>query len=279
MPKKLTVNKNPEKREITGGQSAAQLGNQIRDLKSRVPDLIPIESIPIMEVFKDLFPMKSQNREAIAESIQKNGFDPKKAVLIGNFPDGSRSLVDGYTRRAGSLDAALTDIYAWNQDFESIDAAIDWALHEQLDRRNLSESETYEFVLKIDQVKGKGRKTNEYRGKSAIKTAELVGTSPRKVERIRTVEKLATPEQKKAIHNGEKSVYRVYQEIKENAPNGANSPKPEKNWIVEVRGSSVVLDRKGEILPLVNFTSMETLYGAPSGKIRAVVEKYLEKVL
>jgi len=279
MSKGLSVNKHPGKREITGGQSLKQLGNQIRELKSHVPDLIPIDSIPVMEVFQNLFPMKDQNRQAIAESIRTNGFDPKKAVLIGCFPDGSRSLVDGYTRRAGSLDAGQSDIYAWHQDFESIDAALDWALHEQIDRRNLSESEIYEFVLKIDQVKGKGRKENGYKGRSSQKTAELVGTSPRKVERIRTVERLATEEQKEAIHTGEKSVYRVYQEIKEMAPNGVNSSKKERAWSVEVRGSTIVLDRSGDILPLINFELLNTLYGAPADKIRQVIEKYLEKVL
>ena len=329
MGKALTARKNPAKKNMTGGQSIAQLGKEIQDLRTQIPRLVPLESIPVLEIFETLFPIKEQNRESIAASIRSQGFDPKKAVLIGVFPDGRRSLVDGYTRRAGAREVGLSEIYAWEQEFDSIEDAVDWALHEQMDRRNISEAEMYEFVLRVDQIKGKGRKDNGYKGRSSQRTADIVGTSPRTVERIRSVANLANEEQIQEIRSGEKSVYRIYQEIKgsrpkkteappseeekppvpeevphtpgevepegaqekakgaedkEMTPRGVNSSdpapkKPERNWAVEVRGSSLTLIRGKDELPLVNFSTMETLYGAPSEKLRKVVEVYLEGIL
>ena len=281
MARGLTVKANPGKEKMTGGLSLNQLSEQIRELKSQIPIKISIDAIPIMEVFENLFPMKVANRKAIGDSIRAKDFDRKKAVLIGVFPDGSRSLVDGFTRRAGSLDAGKTEIYAWEQEFESVEAAIDWAMHEQIDRRNLSESELYDYVLKIDEKTGKGYQADGYSGKSSKRTADIIGTSARKVEQIRTIEKDASHQQKEEIRSGKKSVNKAYKELKaeQKAQRCASEEKPERNWEVKTYIGKVSLIRNDEEVVLVNYTTLETLYGAPAEKIRKVVEQYLEKIL
>jgi len=308
MAKGLTVNKNPGKRELTGGQSLAQLSEKIRALKGRVPVWMAIDAIPVMDAFENLFCIKIKNLESIKGSIQTNGFDEKFAVIIGAFPDGTRSLIAGFTRKKAAAMCQLDQIPAWTQEFESVEAAIEWALHEQYDRRNLSDDEIYESVLRIDEFSKNG--TYGFGGKSSLRTADIAGISARKVEQIRTVDKTATEEQKEAIRTGDKSINGIYQEIKgksekaqhcansrdstepeqERAPCGApekaqscaNQPVPERNWSLEIRGANVILVRKDkdEEMVLINFSAMNLLYnGAPEKKLLKVVEEYMEKVL
>ncbi|MDC7234556.1 MAG: hypothetical protein PQJ58_15100 [Spirochaetales bacterium] len=284
MGKTLSVNKNPGKKDITGGLSIAQLGDEIRDLKTRVPVMIPVASIPKMPEFENLFPIKEGNLESISDSIRVNGFDGKFAVIIGTFPDGTRSLVAGFTRTKAAGINGLSEIPAWTQGFPSVDAALDWAIHEQLDRRNLTESEIYEYVKKIDQITGKGRQSDGFKGKSSQRTANIVGVSARKVEQIRTVEKDGSDQQKEAIRTGQKSVNQAYREIKdqknEKAQHCANSSPPERKWSVEIGKSDIRLVQGEEIISLVNCSAMDLMYnGAPYKAIRKAVEEYMEKVL
>jgi len=282
MAKGLTINSSPGKRGITGSQSLSQLSEQIRELREFTPKLVTIESIPIMQEFQELFAMKDQNRQAIGESIGIRGFERNKAVTIGLFPDGSSSLVDGFTRRAGSLDNGLSEIYAWYVEFESVEAAIEWAIHEQLDRRNLSDADIYEYVLRVDQLTGKGKKADGYKGKSSERTAAVVGTSARKVERIRTVEKNATEDEKEKIRTGEESVNSTYQKLKDRkkAPNGANSELTSRNWKVNAGGTTITLWREDqEEMVLLRFDTMDFMFGAPVEQLRKVIEKHMEKIL
>ncbi len=296
MAKTLSVNKSPGKRDITGGQSLSQLSQEIRVLKSKVPVWMPIEGIPVMEEFKNLFRIKPLNRERITESIRLNGFDEKFSVIIAVFPDGTQSLAAGFTRKASAHDAGLTEIPAWTQEFPSVKAAIEWALHEQYDRRNLSDDEIYESVLRIDEYTKNG--THGFEGKSSVRTAEIAGISARKVEQIRTVDRQATEDQKEAIRSGDKSVNGIYQEIagerraQRCAPEGDNGspeqgdPRAQdctpsaRDWEIESRGAKICLVRNGEAITLLSFESMHILYnGAPEKELRKVIKEYMEKIL
>ncbi len=281
MARGLTVKANPGKEKMTGGLSLNQLSEQIRELRAKVPVITSPENIPTGEPFVSLFPIQQRNLESIMESIGQNGFDPRKALIVGIFPDGTSFLVDGHTRLSAVKALGLEEVPMWHQTFDSVDDAVDWALHEQIDRRNLSESELYDYVLKVDQMKSRGRGDSAYKGKSSERTADIVGTSPRKVEQIRTVERDASEQQKEAIRSGDKSVNQTYREIKgkDKAQHCANSREPERNWVVKTYIGKVSLIRNGEEVVLVNYTTMETLYGAPAEKLRKVVEQYLEKIL
>ena len=283
MAKGLTVNKTPGKKGITGTQSLSQLSQELRNLKSRVPVWMSIESIPVMEEFENLFRIKDINLEKITESIRNSGFDEKFSLIIAAFPDGTRSLIAGFTRKAGASASGMKDVPTWTVDFPSIEAAIEWALHEQYDRRNLSDDEIYESVLRIDEFTKKG--INGFQGKSSVLTAEIAGISARKVEQIRTVDQKGTEEQKEAVRTGQKSVNQTYREIANKrkaqccASSAAENPT-ERNWSVEVRGSNIVLIRDDDSIPLVNFQAMNLLYnGAPVSQLKKAVEDYMSKRL
>jgi hypothetical protein len=90
---------------------------------------------------------------------------------------------------------------------------------------NLTQTEILRCIEKVDQLKERGGdrdtesgiykpKASPYAiGKSAEKTAKIVGVSPRTVERARTV--LADPEEKAALLQGKKSIHKASQDAKE----------------------------------------------------------------
>jgi len=314
MAKSLTVKKNPAKQGLTGGHSLSKLAEQIRELRSKIPTLVAPESIPTGEPFVSLFRIKEVNESEITESMLKDGFDHTEGLIIGTFPDGKTLLVDGHTRRKCALNAGIEMVPVWYQDFESITAARQWARWKQVKgRRNLNDAELYEAILDMDEQKERGRGESNYSGKSSQRTAEFLGTSRSKVEKTRFVDKNATEEQKEAILSGEKSVNRVYQEIKEKASNEANNhadrknreialseansketgkayhggtraqdcaPVPTRDWTIEARGSKICLIRKEEAIVLLSYEAMQLLYdGAPEKQLLKAVREYMEKIL
>jgi hypothetical protein len=83
-----------------------------------------------------------------------------------------------------------------------------YAIHNQRNRRNLTQTEILRCIDKVDQLKEVGRPSKELSscdanlnpGKSAAKTAAIVGVSQATVERARTV--LSDPEEKVLVLAG-----------------------------------------------------------------------------
>ena len=117
-------------------------------------------------------------------------------------------------RAAGLLD--VTVIY---RDFATDAEALEYAIHNQRDRRNLTDAQIFKAVEAID-APVTGFKTAiaslgaiaENPGKTANVTAKKAGTSGKKVERIRAIEKV--PKLAAEVKAGKKSINRAYREIK-----------------------------------------------------------------
>jgi hypothetical protein len=95
-----------------------------------------------------------------------------------------------------------------------------YAIHNQRNRRNLTEAELTKCILAVDQVKERGgdRKSEEAKSKgsselidSATQTAAIVGTSASKVKKARKVKK-ENPEALEEVKEGKKTLNKAYQE-------------------------------------------------------------------
>ena len=90
-----------------------------------------------------------------------------------------------------------------------------YAIHSQRGRRNLTDAELLNCISLIDTKYSRGgssKATREAFGKSAQKTADLLGISRGKVEKLRTVNDHASSKIKDAVLNGELSVNKAYNE-------------------------------------------------------------------
>ena len=100
-----------------------------------------LDQITKAEPFASLFTIKAEVFEAIKADMKANGFDPSKPVNVWRKPDGTRILIDGYTRVRAAEELGLLRVTAYEKTFASEAEALAYAIHTQRDRRNLSDAE------------------------------------------------------------------------------------------------------------------------------------------
>ncbi len=171
------------------------------------------------EPFSSLFSIKSEVFESIKADMAVNGFDPSKPVNIWRKPEGTRVLIDGYTRVRAAEELGLLRVTAYEKVFASEAEALAYAIHTQKDRRNLSDAELLRLIELVDRPQegfraplasieandGQPRKTAEV-------TADTIGTSRAKVERARAV--LSDPEEAASVRRGEKTIHQAAEAVK-----------------------------------------------------------------
>ncbi len=212
---KLTMTTKPEKAAVNNSGEKA-VGVELY-----------LDQITKAEPFASLFTIKPEVIEAIKADMQTNGFDPSKPISVWRKPDGTRILIDGYTRVRAAEELGLLRVTAYEKIFASEAEALAYAIHTQKDRRNLSDTEILRLVQLIDRpqtgfkqsLTGKENITissNEPNGEDIRSTSELtaeaVGISNAKVKRARAV--LADPKQTAAVLAGEKTIHQAAQDAK-----------------------------------------------------------------
>ncbi|MBR6240324.1 MAG: hypothetical protein IKQ82_02590, partial [Lentisphaeria bacterium] len=89
--------------------------------------------------------------------------------------------------------------------------ALEYAIGSQRNRRNLTEAEMMKCISALDQRKKKGpQKDRAALGKSADRTAMILGTSRSRVEKIRSILAHAPEEIKDAIKSGNLTINKAY---------------------------------------------------------------------
>jgi ParB family chromosome partitioning protein len=137
MPK-LTMITRPDKADVNNsGEKAVGIELYLDQLSKAEP-------------FSSLFSIKPEVIEAIKADMAVNGFDPFKPVNVWRRPDGSRILIDGYTRVKAAEDLGLLRVTAYEKAFASEDEALAYAIHTQKDRRNLSDAELLRIIELVD---------------------------------------------------------------------------------------------------------------------------------
>jgi len=247
--KALTMVKNPEK----GGVNNSGSIDIVRKMK--------IEDILLMDEFKDLFSIKNENLSEITLSMKKNGFDSYQPLHVWKV--GLKFfLIDGHTRRLAALAAQQSIVPVYIHSFSDKKEALEYASSLQLSRRNLSDTEIFTFLGRIDNLKTTGRKdkskaTEITTGKSASVTAKKLGTSTTKVERARSVAKKASATVKQDLNEGKISINEAYNTIKKDKNNDElklEEQKFEFSW-----SDSYDVNLFIDELPMLADTGTETL--------------------
>lgn len=178
-----------------------------------------LDQLTKAEPFFSLFKIKPEVFEAIKADMAVNGFDPSKPVNVWRKADGTRVLIDGYTRVRSAEELGLLRVTAYEKTFTSEAEALAYAIHTQRDRRNLSDAELLRLIELVDRPQegfrsslasieandGPPRKTAEV-------TADTIGTSRAKVERARAV--LSDPEEAATVYRGEKTIHQAAEAAK-----------------------------------------------------------------
>jgi len=177
--------------------------------------LMPIGDLKTEAPFNSLFPIAANTLSAIETDMRRNGYDnahPGVGWLERHI------VLDGHTRLQAAQKAGLTHMPVVFQSFKDEDEAIEYAIHCQRDRRNLTDADIMRLVTELDERRRRGgdrrgegalgSKTSGEVFDSAAETAKLIGTSATKVEAARAVIDSGDETLKAAVRSGQKGIRR-----------------------------------------------------------------------
>jgi ParB family chromosome partitioning protein len=182
------------------------------------------DSLKIDNDFEGLYSRNEKLIETISKDMHENGYDEAMPIIClgSKEEDGQRSLtvIDGHTRLLAAKKAGLKKVLVSVMVFPDKDAALLHAIRYQRDRRNMSDADIYICTEVVDKLKRTGRKSNAEKlasgeanlGKSAELSAEIVGTSRAKIERVRFIRSNADEQTKQDVREGKKTINRAYDE-------------------------------------------------------------------
>ena len=177
------------------------------------------KSLRVEPPFSTLFPITPAIKASIVGSMREHGYDPSKPV---NVWKGQNLLIDGHTRREAAIECEAATIPVCYHEFADEDEALKYAIANQRDRRNLTDTDLLRLIEAVDTRKrhgaepgGRGNRHTSSKTShevllepSSAQTARLVGTSKSKVERARVIldEAKSNPTIKEEILSGKKTI-------------------------------------------------------------------------
>lgn len=178
-----------------------------------------IEEIKTAEPFRSLFPIESRVLDRVQRDMYQHGYDPSQPIILWAEQGG---VIDGHTRLAAARNLYLKEVPVHEKSFADEGEALAYAIHNQKNRRNLSEAELLRCIEAVDKRRERGgdRRSEDAKSKganapierSAEITANIVGTSPDKVKRARSV--LSDQKEKEAVMAGKKSINQASKDAK-----------------------------------------------------------------
>ena len=180
--------------------------------------LMPTQALHTAAPFKNLFPIKESILDEIVEDMKQNGFDYAHPIII--WAGHKVTVIDGHTRLAAAQKIHLNKVPITLKEFTDEDEALQYAIKSQSHRRNLTQEELLNCLAELDKRKTVGRPektaTNvAISGRSSKKTAELLGISRGKVEKLRTINDHAPSKIRDAVASGSMSIDKGYKKTME----------------------------------------------------------------
>jgi len=180
--------------------------------------------------FNRLFPIKDAVLDQIAADMKANGYDYGHPIIV--WAGHKVTVVDGHTRLKAALKTGLSKVPITLKEFSSEDEALQYAIRSQSNRRNLTSEELLNCLAELDKRNAVGRPekiaTNvAIAGRTSKNTANLLGISRGKVEKLRTINDHAPSEIRDAVTSGSMSIDRGYKEtIKQRRQNEIAATEP-----------------------------------------------------
>jgi len=186
-----------------------------------------VEKLITKSPFKDLFPVDPKIVDALTEDMLRNNYDHAHPITIWKELN---IVIDGHSRLEAAKRADIKNVPTIGYRFQNEEQALEYAIHNQRNRRNLTDAEILRCIEALDKRKKAGRPPKELASSEAIyqpestnkrkkknedkssqKTASTVGTSRAKVEKARAVLEHANEEVKEAVREGAISINKAYQ--------------------------------------------------------------------
>lgn len=169
---------------------------------------VSIDKLHFDEDYKAVFKQEEDKVQRIAEDMKVNGFDKSQPIIL----DENYAILDGNSRFMACQIAGITKVPVIIKKFESKRDALLYELGLQMNRRNIAD----DSVL-IDTYHTLAEKKDEEGNKlfTDVEIAERLGVSPRQISKAKEVDLKANDELKDALKNGEISLNKAYNSMKE----------------------------------------------------------------
>ena len=169
---------------------------------------VSIDKLHFDEDYKAVFKQAEDKVQRIAEDMMTNGFDKSQPIII----DENYAILDGNSRFMACQIAGITKVPVIIKKFESRKDALLYELGLQMNRRNIADDsvliDTYHTVAAMKDEEGNKLFTD-------VEIAEKLGVSPRQISKAKEVDLKANEELKDALKNGEISLNKAYNSMKE----------------------------------------------------------------
>ncbi len=207
--------------------------------------------------FEGLFPIRPELLATIEEGMKTWEYDESQPIIVGTWEGQDEPVcIDGHTRLQAAKNTGIVEVPVCEQLYTSEDAAIEHAITLQCHRRNLSDAELLHFIEMLDKRSVPQRHENGKfagapngaAGKSSEATAKLLGTSSRKVERMRTILDHGASETVEAVEKGRLSVNQAYEETqkKRKSTKEQTAPRHDNDGDAALHSPPAVPDRNEE---------------------------------
>ena len=182
--------------------------------------IIGVDQVKIRHPYRDLFPINKDVLFRIKESMELTGYDKSFPIILGEI-GGITVLIDGHTRIRACRISNIKKIPYIKHVFKTEEEALNYAMHVQRDRRNLTDAELasvfnfYDEIrnpldyIKRDENGGYIESDNKI-GKSSKETAKKLNISEQKVKRLRSLSKPGRENALRFVKKGEKSIHQAY---------------------------------------------------------------------
>lgn len=194
------------KAKATTTKAAQTIENAAKSINTDKIKWIAIEKIVIDPELKGIFKQEEKEIVNISEDMKINGYNIANPITLSQ----DNINIDGHTRYLAALRAGLKKVAVIYKHFNSRQEMLSYAYAQQLNRRNLSDSEIFLSYQKLKALTDKNGK----KAKTDVEIAEQLQISPRQVAKMKEVEKKASVETMDKIISGETTVNKVYNEIK-----------------------------------------------------------------
>jgi len=191
------------------------------------------------EPFNMIFPIQDAVVRKITDRMKKIGFDPAHPITV--WMTDKPVVLDGHTRLQVALSLGIEEVPVVLKEFDDVADALDYAVGQQIERRNITLAEMVRYIEVADQLAKRGRKKlepagsnssekPEPRGKSSERLAKTLQIPTKRAERLRRVVRDGSEDIKQAMCNGEISLSKAYEETiaKKAAEKGDESPEEVK---------------------------------------------------
>jgi len=199
-------------------------------------EMMAINQIETRSPFKDLFMINSIVLQSIEDDMKKYGYDESAPIVV--WEEGN-VVIDGHTRLQAAKNIGLKEVFVQFGKFDE-GTAMEYAVHNQRDRRNMTDAEILRCVEIVDKRRPVGRhpkdkenvfkvkndasgapdKENVFKVKndanipSHEQTAMTVGITPSKVCKVRTILDSKDDKIKQEVLAGKKSIHAASEDIK-----------------------------------------------------------------